>query len=190
MKRISVLLALVTLASAAAAQEPRANGIDGRAPLATDSVARSVAEAELEGARYPRAAELNPRRPWDANAQGTSERKCLEADKLRAARSGDFYVGDFAGRTGWPSYSEMWRTGYGKLIWQPVHLPSPGVVVRATRLDVGAESRVYGPFPISHPGESMSTTFHPSGVHVPTTGRWMLVATSGSNWGCFVITVT
>ncbi len=159
-------------------------GEGGRPAVASDSVPYSFVEAEFEGARHPvAAAPNNPRRPWVSLAGGTRERRCVDVDKLNIARSGDFIAGPFA-----PTYGGL-HTGSSKLIWQPFHISSPAerLTVRAARIDPTGATSVFDGFEIT--GNGTGTRFYPSGVGFPTTGRWLMVATAGANWGCFVITV-
>jgi hypothetical protein len=159
----------------------------GRLALASDSVPRSIVEAEYQGARYPAAGvPNNPRRSWDSLAGGTRERRCVDVDNVSVAQSGDFIAGPFA------LYNPVWRTGYGKLIWQSFQVSQPWrsnplLTVRAARIDPSGETRVFDGLSISTNGTG--TLFYPTGVHLPTSGRWLMVATAGNNWGCFVITV-
>jgi hypothetical protein len=32
-----------------------------------------------------------------------------------------------------------------------------------------------------------STSFFPSGIYLPKPGDWLLIATSGDDWGCFIL---
>jgi hypothetical protein len=176
----SAAVAWQTLAPVSAARPEEG----GRPALASDSVPRSITEAEYQGARYPVVGvSNNPRRSWDSLAGGTKERRCVDVDKVSMAQSGDFIAGPFA------SYNQNWRTGYGKLIWQPLLVPSPHapLTVRAAHIDPSGETRVFDGLSIT--GNGTGTLFYPTGVHLPTSGRWLMVATAGNNWGCFVITV-
>jgi hypothetical protein len=160
----------------------------GRPAVPEDSVAQSVLEAEERGSRHPPAVTNNAGRYHDSYT-GSRERRCVNAD-AGAMRSSDFVAGPF------DRYNDLWRQGYGKLWWHPNEMPSeaPMLTVQATRLDEVAESRVYETRDIaspSGPGESRATSarFYPTGIRLPTVGRWMMVATAGNNWGCFVLTV-
>ncbi|MDX2260088.1 MAG: hypothetical protein SFU84_00145 [Gemmatimonadales bacterium] len=108
----------------------------------------------------------------------------------QAVRSGDFIAGPFE------TYNDVWKQGYGKLWWHPSEMtPKPPLlVVQATRLDEQAESRVFESSDIAWPSgpkesEATSLKFYPTGIRLPSLGRWMLVATAGNNWGCFIHTI-
>jgi len=108
----------------------------------------------------------------------------------QAVRSGDFIAGPFE------SYNDVWKQGYGKLWWHPSEMTPkrPLLVVQATRLDEQAESRVFESSDIAWPSgpnesEATSLKFYPTGIRLPSLGRWMLVATAGNNWGCFIHTL-
>ena len=162
----------------------------GRPGVAQDSVARSIREAEARGSRHPRATANNIGPAASDNTIGRStERRCMVTG-AQAVQSGDFTAGPFA------SYNDFWRQGYGKLWWHPSEMGStvPVLTVHATRLDQEAESRVFEASEIawpSGPGASAatSTRFYPTGIRLPSVGRWMLIATAGNNWGCFIHTI-
>jgi hypothetical protein len=182
-----ILLALVMTCTMLARGEAQRDWT-GRPAVPEDSVAQSVLEAEERGSRHPPAVTNNAGRYHDSYT-GSRERRCVNAD-AGAMRSSDFVAGPF------DRYNDLWRQGYGKLWWHPNEMPSeaPMLTVQATRLDEVAESRVYETRDIaspSGPGESRATSarFYPTGIRLPTVGRWMMVATAGNNWGCFVLTV-
>ena len=184
----TLLVSMVAVARSAGAQvEVRATrAIEGGRPsVAADSMPRAIAEAEAQGARHPRAEVNNPLQNAPGMAPGSNERKCVSVDGFNAARSGDFVAGAFSG------YDQAWRTGYGKVWWQPANATrdhAPPLIVRATRLGQGDATRVFE-FPDITVPVGSNMLFYPSGTHVPTTGQWMLVATAGPNWGCFLLTV-
>jgi hypothetical protein len=160
----------------------------GRPAVSADSVAQSVLEAEERGRRHPQAVTNNADRYHNAYT-GTHERRCVNAD-ADSKRSGDFIAGPLL------LYNDVWRQGSGKLWWHPNEMPSeaPMLTVHATRLDESAEARVFDSATIawgSGPNASATTSpkFYPTGIRLPTVGRWMMVATAGNNWGCFVLTV-
>ena len=183
----AVLIAIfAAIPGVVGAQQPATRDQGGRAPLSTDSVPRTVVEAERQATGLARGTPNNPRRDWDSPARGTTERTCVDTDSVSIAQSGDFIVGPFA------QYNANWNAGYGKLVWQPAVL-SPSepttLTVRAVRLDTPDAARVFEGFPLTY-SRAGPTKFHVTGVHLPTRGRWLLVATAGMNWGCFIHTVS
>ena len=144
----------------------------------------SIEAAETEAAAYPSTAPPDPLPAMFAEEgrAGTPERRCAETDDSAEVRSGEFIAGPFNhGRTG-----KMW--------WVPLHTPgSPlypaginSLVVRATRLDQTVESIAFSYSHLAWTEGPGRVTFFPSDLYPPTEGRWMLVATSGPNWGCFI----
>ncbi|MCA9720835.1 MAG: GNAT family N-acetyltransferase, partial [Gemmatimonadetes bacterium] len=184
--RYRILLAVALLCTLPAVAPAQAEWL-GRAPTAADAMPATTAEAEVEGARHPRATPNNVMESAPGvTIAGTTERRCVPADR-DVVRSGDFVAGPFA----W--YNEVWHQGYGKMWWQPSEMPpvAPTLIVRATRLDAPAEGRVYETSEVAQPSgprESAWTRirFYPTGIRLPTVGRWLLVATAGNNWGCVV----
>jgi hypothetical protein len=161
-----------------------------RAAQPKDSVPSSIAEAEAEGARWPRAV-ANNETPATTGVVGSSERRCMNVDHVNIARSGDFVAGPFQ------FYYSTWSGGYGKLWWQPAWVSrtdTATLTVRVARLDAHVDAAIFAQSFLTHGtprGEHtrLSPDFYPSGIHVPSTGRWLLVATAGPNWGCYVLTV-
>ncbi len=182
-----VLFALTLTAGLGAPIEAQSIWL-GRPALPADSVAQSIAEAEERGSRHPPAVTNNAGRYHTAYT-GSHERRCVDTER-GAMRSGDFVAGPF------DLYNGVWRQGYGKLWWHPNEMPpeAPVLVVQAIRLDEPADGLVFEAKQVagqSGPTESgaTGTRFYPTGIRLPTVGRWMLVATAGNNWGCFILTV-
>jgi len=187
--RFRILLALALVFALPCVAPAQAEWL-GRAPTAGDSMPATIAEAEAEGARQPRATPNNLMESAPGvTIVGTTERRCVPADR-DVVRSGDFIAGPFA----W--YNDAWHQGTGKMWCQPSEMPpeAPTLIVRATRLDAPAEGRVFETSDVaqpSGPGDSAWTRirFYPTGIRLLTVGRWLLVATAGNNWGCVVVTV-
>jgi hypothetical protein len=144
------------------------------------SLPASIEAAEAEGAKHPRADS-----PWyripafrNSTTPGTAARKCVSADSGRDMRSGEIVAGDF----------QIVATRGVKSYWKALHHPFGGgepMTIRATRLDSVAEStraeyRMTGGYPWDK--------FHQAAPRMATRGRWMLVATKGPDWGCFILT--
>jgi hypothetical protein len=158
----------------------------GRAAIAADSVPSSVQLAEAQGARFALAPapELSQYTLLTAQYPGTSDHRCVEAGEAFRIRSGDFTVAGFS------VYRGVWHAGWGKLNWMPYH-PQPAnpgqLIVRATRLDDPTKQWIFErEGGMAHaPGANLDYSY-PSAFYLPSPGRWMLVATAGTNWGCFI----
>jgi len=117
---------------------------------------------------------------------GTEQRKCVDVERHEIVRSGEFVAGDFR------RYIDQWRpnmpSNEGKIWWVPLHQDKMGgLKVRAFSLDDSTVNRMYY-FPMAASSRE-GRQFYPSGIPLPTAGRWRLVATSGPDWGCFDVTV-
>ena len=147
--------------------------------------AEIVAAAEAEGATYPHAQQV---------AVPEAARVCVVGSESGPATSGEFTIGgNLAG-------SASLRAGRaGKIWWAPRHHAAdmPPLLVRGRNLTTPTDSVrfttaniawpvVPGAAPVP-PGERKH--FFPSGPTLPSAGRWLVIATSGSNWGCFILTV-
>jgi hypothetical protein len=137
-----------------------------------------VEEAEKAGAAHPinvtDKTQSSFPHPYD---RGTDARRCVEANGVRAVRSGDFVVWTFK------MYYANWINGKGTLRYHPKYYTSfryDSVEVVARRLDrrMPDERAVTVGF--------HSTTFFADFFQLPAPGRWMLVVKGGSNWGCFI----
>jgi hypothetical protein len=185
-----------------------------RIPEAVGEV-KMVAKAEAEGAAFPRLPQ--PRhvpRSFSTRADplsGTSlavlgrgastghenegaVRQCVVGHDIGPVRSGEFVIGGNLGG------AEAMTSGrIGKVWWVPLHqgaempplvvrgrsLTTPSDTMRFTTSTVAESGRDRGPLPADVPREF----FFPSGITIPQAGRWLLLATSGANWGCFLLTV-
>ncbi len=178
-------------------------GADSR-PMPT-----SVVEAEAEGAAFPPEA-APPSLPYGFRpgaVTGTAERKCVAFPGQavlshtngwdNSRRSGEFVVGG--------EIIEGLKAGVGaKVFWVPLHDPSSREAilhVRSMRLDQPAITARFSSsdYASSLKAESVSgetryvrdgdSIFYPTGFSLPDAGRWLVVATSASDWGCFIVTV-
>jgi hypothetical protein len=103
-------------------------------------------------------------------------------------RSGDIIVrGRLIGTNGMEAGKE------DKILWIPLHAPSigrPPLVLRADRIDHPADSlRLTVPGLTHGPGPAGRMFGYPSLVSFPKSGQWLVVATAGDDWGCFVVDV-
>ena len=159
----------------------------GRKAIAADSVPGSIATAEAEGARYPRLAPGDTAtNPLFLSAEGklTVARRCVEASgESNNVRTGDFMFGPLA------KYSSVWNSGYGKMYFVPFHgtvATAEKLTVRAARLDGKADAIVLEIPLIGHAVGALTHLGYPSGLRLPTAGKWMIVANAGNNWGCLI----
>jgi len=155
------------------------------------AIPASVEAAEVEGASYPRAASpaYTPS-VFTSEFVGTTERKCF-AQPLNTT-GGSLRSGEMILRT---RLTGRWGLRAGresKILWQPLHNPfeyPDTLLIRAVRIDSPADSlRLSIPNWGYSPGAKQESAF-PSTVQFPTSGSWLVIATAGSDWGCFVLTV-
>lgn len=134
-------------------------------------LAHLIEAAEILGARFPR-----------DSVMSSTVRRCVDATDSDVVSSGEMEVHGFS------HYPEIWRRGYGKLSWWPAR-PALGdsLVVRIQRL---GDSTAVVAFRSRHPTRTgRGDLIYPSGIHLPTPGDWLFIATAGTNWGCFAITL-
>jgi len=167
-------------------------GVSGQHPVAVaaQDEAQLVVQAEYEGSKYGR---LDLPGTLGANfrteVNGTSDRKCVEGYERGPVRSGEFVIGGQLGgmlgaTAGLPA----------KIWWAPLHFGSsmPTLVVRMRNLAAPTDTVVVSNNRIGFVKSSESggnEYFFPSGITLPRAGRWLLVASSGPNWGCFILRV-
>ncbi len=164
----------------------------------TLSAYRIVQAAEQEGAAFPHAIAQAP--PRTLRSMGTAARKCVEFPRnvdskwafhhAVSRRSGEFETGALI--------SALKAGQAGKVWWNPLHKPRPAeatLIVRGTRLDQPAiTSRFVSTryaYPVTKDGHAHleEYAFYPTGFSLPSPGRWLLVATSEDDWGCFIVSV-
>jgi hypothetical protein len=114
------------------------------------------------------------------NLPGTSRRECVTvADGVTLVRSGDFVAGDFA------VYRQQWRPnlgpGLGKIFWIPAD-PQPTAALTIIASSADGRHMTYSAGSLA---ESDAGPLYPSGIPLPTTGTWKLLAQAGDSWGCF-----
>jgi hypothetical protein len=150
-----------------------------------ETEAAIIAAAEADGAAYP-----HPARDSSAAAP----RRCVAGHDVGPEKSGEFTIG---GMLGGPRGMVAGREG--KVWWSPLYRAAnmPPLVVRGRRLVAPMDTlwftsdRIAWPVPGPHMQvpESERQYFFPSGITMPREGRWLVIATSGANWGCFILSV-
>ncbi len=149
----------------------------------------TVAAAEAEGAAFPRNPVLDSARSALISAYpGSTERKCGRAPATgRGWRTGDFALGG--------SIEDLRAGRHAKLWWAPLHAPprTGGVLqLRAARLGTTAEApdtlRQHRT-DVALTVEPRSAAFFPGTLQLPRPGEWLVVATSGADWGCVILSV-
>lgn len=174
----TALCILLATASSTFAQASIPNG------ATRDSV---IGAAQLEGQAFPRIHE----RPDD-----TVPRRCILGRGAGPARSGQFTIGGMLGDD-----RAMVAGRQGKVWWRPLDGAQnmPPLVVRGRNLSNLRDTIRFTTSAVAYPvplfsrasvNESKREYFFPSGITIPTSGEWLVVATSGANWGCFILTVT
>lgn len=150
-------------------------------------ILRTIQDAEAEGVVYPQGPLTGGVNDF-RDVTGTSDRRCVETANNHDVRSGEFVAGPF------DLYPKIWHEGHAKLYWMPLYVPakwpttSDAFQLRVRASPIGPNSapqtyrlvnwaRTVGPDP---------ALFFPSRTRLPSVGRWLLVATAGPNWGCFV----
>ena len=154
----------------------------------------TIAAAESEGASYPRAP-MPGTVSWAFNKPfgGTSERRCVAVPPDAPTPGGSLRSGDFIIRSG--LLSSVWPQANGnyKVLWLPLHTPPDiraTLLLRATRIGQPADS-IRTRIPAAGiPGAPSSAAGFPSGVSFPEAGEWVVVATTGSDWGCFLFRIS
>lgn len=153
----------------------------------------AVAAAEGHGATYPRpgaVGELDVPSWWDGEPTGSRDRVCVEVTReMTMVRSGEMVIG---GRLSGLRAGE--RT---KLWWKPLDSSLDMTLELVSRSLDGVEGQVafdVGPVTSTYtndrpPQPIPEEASFPGAVEFPAPGRWITVATSGDNWGCFIFDV-
>ncbi len=115
-----------------------------------------------------------------------------------SVRSGEFTIGGQLGDYLYPT-SALHAGHRGKIWWRPdLAKAEMSLEVRGRSLTNPQDTLRFNSATVAWPvGEGVGRSvppklrdyFFPSGIVVPKPGRWLLVATSGANWGCFIVNV-
>jgi hypothetical protein len=155
----------------------------------------SVAQAEAEAAGFPRADSISITQPRLAKAPfaGTADRRCVPATAPDPRGSGSLRSGDIVVR-GTPS--ELTAGKRRKILWLPLHGSGASratrLIVRADRVGSPGDSVRFSVAGLAYtPGPPTTRLYsYPSEVTLPAPGEWIVVATAGPDWGCFVVDVS
>ena len=178
---LAIQIALGVLALTAAGLGAQSS----RIAVPADSVPLSIREAEEAGASFPSLIRRAPFPPEfaDTSIYGSAERRCVRVRDEAVARSGDFLIGPFTTR----GYAWLFK----KLWWVPASHPGELRVV-AVQLDGTAVPLVIHQPAVARarpPRPDSSDAFHPTRISIRDAGEWMLLATSGTSWGCILVSV-
>ena len=172
--------------------------------VGAQSIPSSVQAAEAEGASYSSAsAPAHVSFAFTSAYAGTAARKCTTLPSTGATngalRSGEIVIrgGPRVHPFGSPGYLDgPWDIKANhtfKLLWLPLHNPfdyPDTLLIRAVRLDSPTDTlrqQVAG-WGYS-PGNERESGF-PSLVMFPSAGEWLVIATAGPDWSCFVLAVS
>jgi hypothetical protein len=155
----------------------------------------TIREAEAEGAGRPHESTEVPSQSdfIDSRFAGTAERRCVSDVAYPSFPNGSLRSGDFILRAGWGGPLGF-QAGKGRKVgWAPLHgSPShkPPLVVRAARIGNPADSVRFRIDGLAHDGRRPEPLYaYVSEVSLPTAGQWVILATAGNDWGCFVLDV-
>jgi hypothetical protein len=140
---------------------------------------QTVEAAEAEGARHPKTSAMSTDHAMYAEAFGPLERRCVDAEKHVTARSGEFVAGPF------DRHVLMAGNLRRKVWWAPKQTAVvPPMQLRAVK--VGAPE-VTVTWTFTSVASNENGVFFPTTVRFPEGGKWLVVVTSGDNWGCFLL---
>jgi hypothetical protein len=152
-----------------------------------------ISLVEAEGDQYPRIERSSSVNAFDHGEwRGSSDRRCVDVTWVQPARSGEFVIGGQIGD------GHLVHGRENKIWWAPLHnsLDMTPLLVRGVRVEPKGDSirwensRVGFPVPPrGEPKDTISRYFFPSWLTPPSAGTWLVVPTSGENWGCFILHV-
>ncbi len=163
--------------------------------LNAQNVPATIREAEAEGAGRPHESAEVPSQSYfkDSRFAGTAERRCVSDAAYPVFPDGSLRSGDFILRGGVGGPLGFLAGKGKKVLWAPLHgSPSrkPPLVLRAVRIgnpDDSVRFRIEG---LVHGGRGPQALYgYVSEASLPTAGQWLVVATAGNDWGCFVLKV-
>lgn len=161
-------------------------------PLPSVLTRADLQSVEAEALSYPERppSHLDPLWWTENEMPGSENRQCLDVPPEGPVRSGDFAL--------W--YNSLHRPRAGevhKVAWAPSENSSDmSLRVRARLIgdpnaSIDVRSGIARTISEGHPsGADDRFFFFASGTTFSKAGEWVVVATSGRNWGCFVFLVT
>jgi len=165
---------------------PMAPAISPPLPEArTVPIATSLRIAEAEGERWPTASGTSTQ-PEDSRTRllfTPAPRVCVEAVSRGPIRTGEFLVGGQMG--GEAAVNSALRVA--KVWWMPKFpIRNDSIMIRATRLGFPSDTLRFLDAP-SGSGGRAGPWFFTVPFRMLKSGRWLVVATSGPNWGCVIL---
>jgi hypothetical protein len=142
----------------------------------------SVSAAEAEGSKYPKPDVSARMALLYGEAFGPTDRRCVDAEKHATARSGDFVAGPFDEHV---MLADVGGHAERKVWWAPRQTTTmPPMQLRAAKIGAPDITMSWS-FPSVVWNES--DYFFNTTIRFPEVGKWLVVVTSGSNWGCFLL---
>jgi hypothetical protein len=158
---------------------------------AQSAIPVTAAQAEAEAAAYSRSAtDSAAQSVFSRPFAGISDRRCVASNEAHDPHaSGSLRSGEMIVRGTWsPAWLHAGKAN--KFLWVPLHgsgaMRTP-LVIRADRVGDPADSLRLSVERVTTDGYVYG---YLSSVSFPTEGRWLVVATAGSDWGCFVLDVS
>jgi len=161
--------------------------------VGAQKIPATVAAAEAEGANYPRSpAPSTASWAFSRPFGGTAERKCVAVTPDASTPGGSLRSGDVIIRSGLLSWVWPHANGKYKVLWLPLHTPPDTratLLLRGTRIGAPADSIRLRVGAAGNPGAPRTVSGFPSEVSFLKPGQWVVVATTGNDWGCFVLKI-
>jgi hypothetical protein len=159
--------------------------------VGAQAIPQTAAAAEAEGALFARDSGHAAVAPWVARpSRGTGARRCTPPSMgSDSAPTGALRSGEFAVRTRFTVHNGFRANEKTKALWLPLHPrttnPTP-LLIRAVRVGHISDTLRQA---VSGLARSRAEFGYPSTLSFPVPGEWLVVATAGADWGCFVFAV-
>ena len=154
----------------------------------------SVAEAAADGAAYPRgAAPEHAAADFRRASGGTTERRCVAQYPAGSTADNQLRSGEFIVRGPLVKDKSLVANRPNKIVWMPLHDPvahPAALLLRASRIGHPGEGFRQAVDYLGYPGRGHEHEFFfVSGTTFPQPGTWVVIATAGDDWGCFLLKV-